>query len=129
MPNLLLNVPDGEAPAEARFFSGDWGELLEVLPSESYDFVVTSETIYDLASQPDLMTLIDKCLKKDGKAFIAAKIHYFGVGGGLRQFEQELIKTNKWSVKTVKTIETGVKREILQLERLQATTSRSEAKA
>jgi hypothetical protein len=62
--------------------------------------------------------LFDRCLSPNGKIYLAAKIHYFGVGGGLRIFEQELDKTMAWKYSTVRTFEDGVAREILEISRL-----------
>jgi len=56
-------------------------------------------------------------LKPDGKIYLSAKIHYFGVGGGLRVFEQALEKTKAWKFSTVRTFDEGVAREILEISR------------
>ena len=68
-------------------------------------------------SQPKLLELFDICLEDQGRILLASKIHYFGNGGGLRQFESVLDESMKWEYKTVKEIGTGLKREILELKR------------
>ncbi|KAG6548631.1 hypothetical protein Mapa_009785 [Marchantia paleacea] len=53
-----------------------------------YDIIMMSETVYSLVSLPKLYDLIKKCLKPPyGVLYVAAKKHYFGVGGGTRQFK------------------------------------------
>ncbi|BBN00080.1 hypothetical protein MPTK1_1g26230 [Marchantia polymorpha subsp. ruderalis] len=53
-----------------------------------YDIILMSETVYSLVSLPKLYDLIKKCLKPPyGVLYVAAKKHYFGVGGGTRQFK------------------------------------------
>ena len=117
---MLLNAPtegeghrEGGVP-ECRFFSGDWRSLEEVLPTSKYDLILTSETIYNLENQETLLSLFSKCLKEDGSVLVAAKIHYFGVGGGLRQFEGAAAKSS-WTTESVTKIESEVKREIIRL--------------
>ncbi len=124
MPNVLLNVPegrgggdndDGDVP-EAKFYSGDWSRLIALLGESRYDLILTSETIYSLGSQDSLLALLSKCLRPEGRVLLAAKTHYFGVGGGLRQFEERLeAHAGRWEFKTVWRTEQGVKREILEI--------------
>ncbi|KAL2651231.1 hypothetical protein R1flu_019359 [Riccia fluitans] len=53
-----------------------------------YDIIMMSETVYSVASLPKLYQLIKKCLKPPyGVLYVAAKKHYFGVGGGTRAFK------------------------------------------
>jgi len=53
-----------------------------------YDIIVMSETVYSLASLPKLYELIKKCIRPPyGVVYVAGKKHYFGVGGGTRQFK------------------------------------------
>lgn len=50
-----------------------------------YDIILMSETVYSIASLPKLYALIKKCLRPPyGVVYLAAKKHYFGVGGGTR---------------------------------------------
>ncbi len=132
IPNVLLNAPEGKEedsapPPETRFYSGDWLLLCPssqgggrggaaMLPKEEYDLIITSETIYSLDSQRDLLEVLGTCLKEGGRVLLAAKTHYFGVGGGIRQFEG-LLKEEGWTSRVVIKVEDGVKREILELTR------------
>jgi hypothetical protein len=66
----------------------------------------------------DLYSL-SRCLKPTtGRVLVAAKVHYFGVGGGLRQFEDLAKECGTWEVETAEKIEAGVKREILQMKKI-----------
>ncbi|KAF9517810.1 hypothetical protein BS47DRAFT_1371242 [Hydnum rufescens UP504] len=68
-----------------RFFTGSWKSLLETKTSvlhtmvRPYDIVLTSETIYRQASLESLIGGPSWCL-------VAAKVVYFGVGGGVNEF-------------------------------------------
>ena len=84
------------------------------MPNSKYDLILTSETIYNLENQETLLSLFSKCLKEGGSVLVAAKIHYFGVGGGLRQFEGAAAKSS-WMTESVAKIESEVKREIIRL--------------
>ena len=123
IPNVLLNAPTEEEGSsgggvrpECRFFSGDWKSLEEILPLSKYDLILTSETIYNLENQGTLLSLFQKCLKEGGSVLLAAKIHYFGVGGGLRQFE-DVAANSSWTTENVAKIDSEVKREIIRLTR------------
>lgn len=126
IPNVLLNAPNCQdtqtAPPESRFFSGDWRSLEAMLQKRNckYNLILTSETIYNECNQDKLLSIFDSCLghNPNCRILIAAKVHYFGVGGGLRQFEEKVLATGKWSVEIVEKMESGVKREILLLKRV-----------
>lgn len=79
------NLP---SPARAKFVFGDWGdvEALLVRTGETFDVVLTSETIYSPASHAKLASLLLRALRPGGVCLLAAKRFYFGVGGGTRAF-------------------------------------------
>ena len=137
IPNVLLNLGqliEGKkcesdsrtgfdllqmARKSCRFFSGDWGSVVDFINPEKveemmYDIILTSETIYSVDSYYKLYTFIKRHLKKpDGLAYVAAKTHYFGVGGGTRSFE-EMVKTDGvFGISVCKVFSDGVQREIL----------------
>lgn len=118
MPNTLLNVP--EDPAKTRFFAGDWESFEElVAPKMSkeegkFDLILTSETIYNTKNQHKLISIFKNLLKKNGQVLVAAKTVYFGVGGGLRQFEG-MLSQKGLNFTTVKTFDEGVNREIVSV--------------
>jgi len=82
----------------------------------TFSIKISIENFDDLISFQ--ISLFDSCLKPEGRIFLAAKIHYFGVGGGIRLFEDALNKTKKWKFSTVRTYEVGVAREIIQISRI-----------
>lgn len=52
------------------------------------DIILMSETIYALLSLHKLYDLIKKCLRSHyGMIYLAGKKHYYGSGGGTRQFK------------------------------------------
>lgn len=87
------------------FYAGDWSEIDKLLLRgdavqdkttnlhtenegyRGYDIILMAETVYALDSLPSLYRLIKKCLHyPGGVVYMAGKKHYFGVGGGTRQF-------------------------------------------
>ena len=115
IPNAALNTSE----TKTRFFSGDWTDFLAKMNQEStkYDLILTSETIYEVANYSKLIDIFDTLLDSNGKILVAAKIHYFGVGGSLGEFEKHL--KPKWKVESVFENCDSVKREIILLERCQ----------
>ncbi|XP_009625430.1 uncharacterized protein LOC107783878 [Nicotiana tabacum] len=99
--NLLATDNDS---AEVRFFASDWSEAHLILPhvladeggtkscktvdkAAGYDIILMAETVYSVSTLPTLYKLIKKCLHSPhGIVYLAAKKHYFGVGGGSRRF-------------------------------------------
>ncbi|CAE6463416.1 unnamed protein product [Rhizoctonia solani] len=96
---------------ELRFFSGPWDGFY---PSTPYDLVLTSETIYQPMSLPSLVRLLRDATGPSGKCLVAAKMVYFGVGGGIREFEQALERSGG-SAKCVWEHREGVGRSIMQV--------------
>ncbi|XP_066942892.1 histidine protein methyltransferase 1 homolog isoform X1 [Macrobrachium rosenbergii] len=136
IPNVLLNSTDisvledgnpetfGETiqdvTSKSCYYSGDWGELDKLFASKTeidhkFDFILTSETIYNQECHEKLLTLMTNNLKQNGKILLAAKTYYFGVGGGILQFCDLIKKKGNLNIKTVYTHEEGVKREIIEL--------------
>ena len=116
-PNLQLNQGQNTLIGQVRLFSGDWSDFLDKMSKESmkYDLILTSETIYEEANYYKLLSIFEHLLETNGSILLAAKIHYFGVGGGLRSFEKSL--QSKWTYRTVfENIDT-VKREIIEIKR------------
>ncbi|KAF8597628.1 hypothetical protein BDV93DRAFT_527303, partial [Ceratobasidium sp. AG-I] len=75
-----------------RLFSGPWDKydvpkVLGSTESQYYDLVLTSETIYQPLSLPSLVQLLREATGSTGTCLVAAKLVYFGVGGGIKEFE------------------------------------------
>ncbi|KAK7472509.1 hypothetical protein VKT23_000624 [Stygiomarasmius scandens] len=126
-----------------RFFSGSWSTFDFKSTGGGYNVVLTSETIYRLDSLPSLLNLlfnaceptvtssglqagapIDEAVSKLALSpsylcLVAAKVFYFGVGGGTTEFVQAVENREKGGGKaTVRTVwerNIGVKRKIMQL--------------
>lgn len=110
---------DSAALPRTRFFYGDWAEFAAKLKQAGeppYDIILTSETIYSLDSQPKLLRAI-KLLAHPGRgvALVAAKTHYFGVGGSVESFEEMVAEDGHFEVATGRVIEASVPRKILVL--------------
>lgn len=122
IPNVYLNLPEEELgkTEEIKFYSGDWAKYTEMTKDdEKFDIILTSETIYSPRNHKKLLDTFDVKLSEDGVVLLAAKIYYFGVGGGLRQFEELLEKDKRFKSEIVWTSSEGLSREILKIKRLQ----------
>ncbi|XP_021745597.1 histidine protein methyltransferase 1 homolog [Chenopodium quinoa] len=106
LPNVNANLPSGTSIAdncEIRYFAGDWREVDRILPhahpdsinatssddnpNTGYDMILMAETVYSISTLQSLYNLIKKCVSHPhGVIYFSAKKHYFGVGGGSRQF-------------------------------------------
>ncbi|OLL23457.1 Histidine protein methyltransferase 1 [Neolecta irregularis DAH-3] len=99
---IVVEVVSGGWKESAGFYTG-MGEL-----------VVSSESWYSLDSMDDLVQLIGKIIGKEGKAVVAGKRHYFGVGGGTDMFLEQ-VRIRGFTGVLVKSIETGVARDIVEV--------------
>uniref|UniRef100_A0A2A4J1M7 protein-histidine N-methyltransferase n=1 Tax=Heliothis virescens TaxID=7102 RepID=A0A2A4J1M7_HELVI len=123
IPNVFLNIEEEEDREKeikrCKFYSGDWDSFNKKLPqSEVFNIILTSETIYNESNYDKLIKLFVDRLSKDGAAYVAAKTYYFGVGGGVRQFEQNIIKNGHLTSKVCWKSEGGIQREILKITKL-----------
>ena len=58
-----------------------------------FDLILMAETFYNVEYYPSLLSAIDFLLKPDsGKVLIATKTFYFGLGGGLFEWQQYVKK-------------------------------------
>ncbi|XP_042211811.1 histidine protein methyltransferase 1 homolog isoform X2 [Homarus americanus] len=123
--------------SKASFFSGDWGDFYKLLTKKQnseqltnddqtsrnkdesqeykFDIILTSETIYNPNCHEKLLNLMTNSLKQDGVILLAAKSHYFGVGGGTLQFIDLVKCQDILNIQTTVTNTEGVKREILEM--------------
>lgn len=107
MPNVALNCTIYGVPltdGRVTFVSGDFLSACQHLAKQPsfvpFDLVLTSESIYNIQSAKQLLKGCAECLAKDGCLLLAAKIHYFGVGGSLAGFKR-LAETDGQFVCTV----------------------------
>ncbi|XP_014482490.1 PREDICTED: histidine protein methyltransferase 1 homolog [Dinoponera quadriceps] len=121
IPNVLLNFDDrASVLARCEFYAGDWGSFATLFDDDEgrrCDYIFTSETIYNPDNYSKLHEVFKKRLKIKGVVFVAGKTYYFGVGGGMRQFESFVLKEGYFDVKMVWRNQDGVNREILKLTR------------
>ncbi|NXD93368.1 MET18 methyltransferase, partial [Chaetorhynchus papuensis] len=103
-----------------RFFSGEWSQVSQLLLSSNkhfskYDIILTSETIYNPDYYSALHDTLSELLHKKGCVYLASKVHYFGVGGGIYLFEKFIEKKNVFRTSMVKTIDQGLQRCIMKI--------------
>ncbi|KAH8102261.1 hypothetical protein BXZ70DRAFT_890820 [Cristinia sonorae] len=122
-----------------RVFIGSWDKFDILATGGKYDLVLTSETIYRMESLPSLVHLLrtacigedagdaDSSLAKSTSALtlspssdpytclVAAKLVYFGVGGGVSEFTNDVERAARGRVETVWEQDSGVKRKIMRI--------------
>ncbi|KAG6899944.1 hypothetical protein C0993_005067 [Termitomyces sp. T159_Od127] len=101
-----------------KFFSGSWTSF----PVAPYDIVLTSETIYRSESLAQFLALLKGSASVQGKqkkkvhlCLVAAKILYFGVGGGVEDFVAR-VKEQGGSVENVWEVTSGVGRRVMSVQ-------------
>ncbi|NXW58667.1 MET18 methyltransferase, partial [Eurystomus gularis] len=117
-PKKAEGLPDGLT--KCKFFSGEWSQVSQLLlssdkPFSKYDVIVTSETIYNPDYYGALHDTLAQLLDKNGCVYLASKIHYFGVGGGIYLFEKFIEERNVFRASIVKTIDKGLQRCIMEM--------------
>lgn len=117
VPNVLVNLKSISALKErCRFYSGDWANYVKLTADQDkFDFILTSETIYNVQNYAKIVNILKTKLKPLGTCYLAAKLHYFGVGGSLREFEQILLKENGFDCESVHLCNDNIGREILKI--------------
>jgi len=130
IPNAVANLsrlPIDRHHGQLRYFAGAWQEFPAYLDSQglsnTYDMILTAESVYEPTSSGELYECIVKSLKPGGVAYVAAKSYYFGVGGGAVAFRRLVEEAHpvEMHVETTILIDDGVsnKREILRLTHIQ----------
>ncbi|XP_076266358.1 histidine protein methyltransferase 1 homolog [Rhynchophorus ferrugineus] len=114
MSNVQLN--DEEYCKKCKFYSGDWDSFADYTrTNEKYDYIFTSETIYNSSNYSKLHNVFNSLLKPDGVIYVAAKSYYFGVGGSISLFEDYIVKENKFKSSVCWSNSDGVNRKILKI--------------
>ncbi|CDU26300.1 related to HPM1-AdoMet-dependent methyltransferase [Sporisorium scitamineum] len=102
-----------------NFYSGAWSTFPPA--SQKMDLILTSETIYSLESLPALVELLRSYAKPQGEseagvALVAAKVIYFGVGGGVESLKQVLGQMHPTAtVESLHSVTKGVGRTVLSV--------------
>ena len=126
-----------EQQINIRFIASSWQAFRHDRMFESpFDLTMTSETIYQVSSLPTLIELLRQASSKQSSGgledmakklsiasheetaplcLVAAKILYFGVGGGLVDFERA-IDDYEGKAATVFQVDSGVGRRIVRVE-------------
>lgn len=112
MSNVLLNCQ--EKLKICRYYSGDWKSFTK-FNEDTYDLILTSETIYNVKNYSNLIELFEKKLKPSGCILLIAKNYYFGVGGSISEF-LNFLRSSKMNVDTIWTSTDGVKKTLLKIQ-------------
>ena len=104
------------------FFSGAWGEeFVSLIEKERKAgdgelMVIGAETIYSPRALKDFADVLVKILEKEegGKALVGAKKIYFGVGGSMDDFVNEVAKKGG-EVKQLREETEGVRRSVVEV--------------
>uniref|UniRef100_A0A1I7Z645 protein-histidine N-methyltransferase n=1 Tax=Steinernema glaseri TaxID=37863 RepID=A0A1I7Z645_9BILA len=110
--NFIINDIDDR---RVEYVHGDWKDVTGELGAEQFDVIVTAETIYNEDSYSKLHDLMFKTLKKNGRAYLAAKIEYFGVGGSLGAFLHYVRTQGKFQAEVKWTSSSSVPRKVIEL--------------
>lgn len=98
---------------ELKFFGGSWQTFQ---PTEHYNVVLTSETVYDVENLPHLVKLLKTASHPEPKSgdltLIACKRVYFGVGGGEVAFKSAVDDLDG-TVENIWTGGSGVERTVM----------------
>ncbi|XP_050666198.1 histidine protein methyltransferase 1 homolog isoform X1 [Leptidea sinapis] len=123
--NVLLNIEDNSQGdkitdiEKCEFYSGDWESFNNILHNDlKYDVILTSETIYNTNNYDKLIKLFNQRLKKPGTVYVAAKNHYFGVGGGTKEFKKAIEESGKLKADIVWEKSSGIRREVIKIKQL-----------
>uniref|UniRef100_A0A914Z3Q6 Uncharacterized protein n=1 Tax=Panagrolaimus superbus TaxID=310955 RepID=A0A914Z3Q6_9BILA len=112
-PNLKLNICN-ESKFEA--VAKSW-ESFSKECNEKFDYILTSETIYDAGDYASLHDSMNAALKEDGTIILAAKMVYFGKTGDYFRFLDFIDSQSIFEVIESKQIEASVQRIIAHLKR------------
>jgi protein-histidine N-methyltransferase len=105
-----------------RFFSGGWTSLrVGLAQSPPYDVVLASETIYRTDALGPFLGVLRAAARVEAPnartplCLVAAKVLYFGVGGGVQEFVRA-VEGEGGTVHTVWEHREGVGRRIMRVE-------------
>lgn len=104
-----------------RFISGAWTNFVFTPSLPKVDCILTSETIYNTASVPSLISVMKRS-RSNVRAtqqtlpliLVAAKVLYFGVGGGVKEFARA-VEEEGGEAGVVWEVTQGVGRQIIRV--------------
>ncbi|KAL3238539.1 hypothetical protein MRX96_048082 [Rhipicephalus microplus] len=80
IPNAFSNIGT-RVKKRCHFYAGDWSALADNIAHSKYDFILTSETIYNTTSYPSLIAVLKKAIKRTGIVYplllCLAHVKYF----------------------------------------------------
>ncbi|KIO32565.1 hypothetical protein M407DRAFT_13930 [Tulasnella calospora MUT 4182] len=104
-----------------RFISGAWTNFVFTSSLSEVGCILTSETIYNTTSVPSLISVMKRSGKNARKTqrvppliLVAAKVLYFGVGGGVKEFARA-VEEEGGEAGVVWEVTHGVGRQILRV--------------
>ncbi|WFD41954.1 protein-histidine N-methyltransferase [Malassezia psittaci] len=110
-----------------RFFSGGWDTLSITDEVGRAEIILSSETVYSIPRLPSLCSVLQQSSWPTSSqqtdaglapqttiCLVAAKVLYFGVGGGVQAFEEVLTRYGGWS-KSCSEFTAGVGRVMLSV--------------
>ncbi|KAJ9479470.1 Histidine protein methyltransferase 1 [Pseudozyma hubeiensis] len=98
-----------------NFHSGAWSEFPPTLGAKM-DVILTSETIYSLESLPALVDVVSRYAGESALTLVAAKVIYFGVGGGVESFKETLAEKHPQArIEPLLNVTKGVGRTVLSV--------------
>lgn len=113
-----------------RYFAGDWGNLWKAIEessssssaaASSFDLILAAEVTYSPESYLPLADAIADLLAPPparSAALVAAKRHYFGVGGNVEGFIKTVTQRGRLRVEKVAVVEGPLPRDVLLLTRV-----------
>ena len=105
--------------SRTKFYFGEWVEFAMGLTQSGelpYDIILTSETIYSIPSQPRLLHALKMLTNQNGGlVIVAAKTHYFGVGGSVQMFQDLVAEDGFFEATVGRSVVASVPRKILLL--------------
>lgn len=99
------------------FRAGDWKHVQKVVEQRNikYDIILSSETIYNPSAYEKLHSFVSHTLSSEGTAYLAAKSHYFGVGGGVDSWREYVRSLGVFDIVVTKKYEDNLRRKILKM--------------
>ncbi|KAF1761422.1 hypothetical protein GCK72_009678 [Caenorhabditis remanei] len=114
----FFTVPNFEENPHSAIVQGEamgWEDVPTKLNGRKFDFILSSETIYNEDDYQNLHDAVAATIKDDGVAWFAAKFFYFGVGGSVPSFCQFINERGVLIASETKVITASVPRRIIEI--------------